>query len=218
MDRKSEEWLSGLLRDQGHVMVEKKLDRLHDFALEFWMEATGEARYLGPSLFFTGARGNYLGNRIMPPIQIERELTRHAGTPFLPATCDRIARALQETLGGRYRGPLGIDMMLYRDAHGATKLHPCVEINSRYTMGFLSLALSSRHLSPTSEALFRVTRFTRPGEALHAVASRSASSPPRLTSGLLGSGYLPLTPVHAGTRFVAELTCREGAWAKENSR
>jgi hypothetical protein len=150
-------------------------------------------------------------------VQVERELARHAGAPFLSTARDHVARALQEVLGRRYRGPLGVDMMLYRDDRGACKLHPCVEINTRYTMGILSLALSSRHLSPASEGLFRVTRFARPGEALRAVAERASSSPPLRASGLLLSGYFPLTPVHAGTRFVAELDCRESSWAKEIS-
>jgi hypothetical protein len=34
-----------------------------------------------------------------------------------------------------FTGPIGLDAFVYRDASGATKLKPIVEINPRYTMG-----------------------------------------------------------------------------------
>ena len=38
-----------------------------------------------------------------------------------------------------YRGPFGIDMMVVRDG-GKLKVHPCVELNLRRTMGFVALS------------------------------------------------------------------------------
>jgi len=40
-----------------------------------------------------------------------------------------------------YLGPLGIDAFVYRDASGAMKLKPVVEINPRYTMGRVMVEL-----------------------------------------------------------------------------
>ena len=51
-------------------------------------------------------------------------------------------------LEGKYVGPFGVDMMIAEE-----KLHPCVEINLRRTMGHVALALS-----PADDDLVRVMR------------------------------------------------------------
>jgi hypothetical protein len=206
---KEKEWLTGVLRGQGHVMVEKKLEKLSDFALEFWMEEPGNTRYMGLSRFFTGEKGNYRGNYIGPQARIEQEFTRHVGKPLFQAIRESVARVLQESLGGRYRGPLGVDMMLYRDEEGECRVHPCVEINLRYNMGIVALMLSDRYLAPGSEGVFQLSYFPRAGEACRACMERATGAPLRREAGRVLSGYLLLTPVREDTRFVAEITCRE---------
>ncbi|MDR0766662.1 MAG: hypothetical protein LBF09_06995, partial [Odoribacteraceae bacterium] len=114
---KERAWLSGVLRRQGRVMVETRLDKIVDFALEFRMDAGG-IRYAGLSRFFTGERGEYRGNRLGSPGLLRQEVTRHVDESLLDTVQDAVARALSRVLGGRYRGPLGVDMMLYRDASG----------------------------------------------------------------------------------------------------
>ena len=53
-------------------------------------------------------------------------------------------------LGNDYRGPFGVDMMIY----GPNRLIcPTVEVNLRTTMGFVALALRRRY----ARALLRVT-------------------------------------------------------------
>jgi hypothetical protein len=207
--REEREWLSGVLCRQGYVMVEERLDRAVDFALEFWIEGPEIVHYLGLSRFFTGKRGNYQGNYIGPQPRVEQEITRHVGEPLLREVQATVKRALRETLGGLYRGPLGVDMMLYRDATGNYRVHPCVEINLRYNMGILALALQERYLSPGSEGIFRLSYFSRAGEAYRDSRERAAANPPCPEAGRIRSGYLPLTPVHEDTRFVAWITCHE---------
>jgi hypothetical protein len=209
ISREERAWLSGVLRGQGYVTVEKRLDKASDFALEFWIEGSGDVRYMGLSQFFTGEKGNYQGNYTGPQACIEQEITRYVGEPLFRATRESVTRALRDVFGGKYRGPLGVDMMLYRDEEGAHRLHPCVEINSRYTMGIVALNLSGRYLAPGSEGIFRVSCFPRAGEAYRACRERAEESPARVEAGRLLSGYLPLTPVDEDTRFVAELTCHE---------
>jgi hypothetical protein len=50
-------------------------------------------------------------------------------------------------------GPVGIDAFVFRDADGAPRLKPVVEINPRYTMGRLTLELM-RHVAPGSGGRF----------------------------------------------------------------
>jgi hypothetical protein len=45
------------------------------------------------------------------------------------------ARLETELRAVDFLGPLGVDAFVYRDAHGAVRLKPVVEINPRYTMG-----------------------------------------------------------------------------------
>ncbi|MDR0544112.1 MAG: hypothetical protein LBG30_02010 [Odoribacteraceae bacterium] len=207
---KEKEWLSGVLQRQGYVMVERRLDRIIDFALEFWIENPAVIRYLGLSRFFTSEKGEYRGNRLAPQSRIALEITRHVGEPLLEAVRSSVTRALLETLGARYRGPLGVDMMLYRDDSGEFRVHPCVEINLRYNMGMIALSLSSRYLSPGSEGTFHLSYFPFPGAAHRVSLERARAEPLRVEAGSVRSGYLPLTPVGAETHFVAALTCREG--------
>lgn len=51
-------------------------------------------------------------------------------------------RIIDNALLDDYRGPFGIDMMVV-SAEGGYRLHPCVEINLRRTMGHVALALSA---------------------------------------------------------------------------
>ena len=207
---KEKEWLSGVLQRQGYVMVERRLDRIIDFALEFWIENPAVIRYLGLSRFFTSEKGEYRGNRLAHQSRIALEITQHIGEPLLEAVRSSVTRALLETLGAHYRGPLGVDMMLYCDESGKFRVHPCVEINLRYNMGIIALSLSSRYLSPGSEGTFHLSYFPLPGAAHRVSLERARAEPLRVEAGRVRSGYLPLTPVGVEMRFVAALTCREG--------
>ena len=205
---KEREWLSGVLLEQGYVTVERKLDKVCDFALEFWIAGPDDTRYLGLSRFFTNEKGQYRGNYIGPGARVEQEITRHVGESLFQASRTTVTRALQESFGGYYRGPLGVDMMLYRDGKGTCRVHPCVEINLRYNMGIIALYLSARYLSPGSEGMFSVSYFPRAGEAYRVSRARAREHPFRGEAARVLSGYLPLTPVDEETRFVAEITCR----------
>ena len=57
--------------------------------------------------------------------------------------CKRAGKTL-DRLKGKYKGPLGVDMMIVKDyLAGGYFLHPCVEVNLRRTMGHVALSISS---------------------------------------------------------------------------
>ena len=67
-----------------------------------------------------------------------------------------IFESLEEELRqANFRGPIGIDAFVYRDATGAIRLKPIVEINPRYTMGRVTVELM-KHTCPGSCGLFRI--------------------------------------------------------------
>ena len=65
--------------------------------------------------------------------------------PALDEVVDDVLKALDAIIAPHYDGPLGIDMMLYRDEHGEIALNPCVEVNLRMTMGMITAAMSQCH-------------------------------------------------------------------------
>ena len=145
-------WLCNLLKSQGGVMAEPCYEKVKDFGMEF--EATdGGIRYLGLSLFHA-ANGAYTGN-ILATEDAKREmLSRYIPVGLL----DDVKVKICSTLSLKdYRGPFGIDMMVVRE-NGQRKLHPCVEINLRRTMGHVALALS-----PTDDEIRYVMRIDYTG-------------------------------------------------------
>lgn len=124
------------IRRQGSVMVEPKLAKVRDFAMLF-KSHHGRVEYHGLSLFFNSTATAYGGNVVAP----EEELAAELGIGGLHHIANAVAAALTDILGADYEGPLGVDMMLYGTDR---KICPTVEINLRYTMGFVALALQRR--------------------------------------------------------------------------
>ena len=135
-----------LIGEQGGVEVEPVYEATADFALEFQAHADGSVSCIGLSLFATNASGAYTGNLVAAEALTD-----------LKRTCER---QLELLLGGRYVGPLGIDMMqtfrriasLYDDEceERSYHLHPCIEVNLRRTMGHVALKVAQRKLKPES--------------------------------------------------------------------
>ena len=140
-------WLKNLLSAQGSVMAEPFYNKAKDFGMEFSCRADGTISYEGLSLFHT-TNGAYTGN-ILATENAKREMiSRFVSLDLLDSTKEKICALLPTILKGKYVGPFGVDMMI---AEG--KLHPCVEINLRRTMGHVALAIS-----PTDDDLVRVMR------------------------------------------------------------
>lgn len=125
-----EKWCRRVIRRQGAVMAEQKLEKLADFALEFRCDGHGGVEYSGLSLFFTGADGSYSGNWVAPEGQKFGWLTQY----MPPQELVEIRRWWEGYLTRfAYEGPVGVDMMLCRDGVCA-----CIEINWRMTMGMVA--------------------------------------------------------------------------------
>ena len=110
-----------ILREQGGVEVEPFYAHEQDFAMEF-SYCDGKLHYEGLNVFQTTPSGQYLSN-------LSPELLR-VSPDVLAAVRQSLQQHLPLILGADYAGPLGIDMM-----QQAGKVHPCVEINLRRTMG-----------------------------------------------------------------------------------
>lgn len=202
---KEKERLHGILKRQGYVMLEKKLNKVMDFAMEFYAERQG-VEFVGWSAFATGQNGEYRGNYLGAQEHIERLLASKLGEEKL----QMLKRELPDMIAGilpDYRGYLGIDMMIYLDYTGKYRVQPCLEINLRHTMGIVALLLSRHHLDGDAEGEFTVRYYAQAGEAWREHRRLQLLYPAVYKNNRIKSGYLNLTPVHEATHFVASLIC-----------
>lgn len=129
-------WCRRIIRQQGSVVVERKLSKLADFAMEFWCDGSGNVEYRGLSLFFTSDIGAYSGNWVAPEGQKLQWLMQYVP----PQQLVEVRRWWEQYLRRfSYRGPVGVDMMLCQQG-----ICPCIEINWRMTMGMVAALLSQQ--------------------------------------------------------------------------
>lgn len=173
-------WMGGILRRQGYLEVEPYYHKLADFAMEFNLTPQG-AVYDGLSVFVT-EKGNYAGNRVCTEEQAQQLLLPHVQPEQLLTLRQVWTEVLNRHFTSRYTGPLGIDMMAVNTPQGI-RLHPCVEINFRRTMGWVALRL--RRLLPAGST------------------GRMFMSDSRLPA---SANCLPLTPEEDGPYMYLQLT------------
>ena len=115
-----------------------------------------------------------------------------------------------------YRGPLGVDALVYTDGDGY-RLKPVVELNPRWSMGRVALALQGRiaNRTPAIFVLLGPPILAALGLSCPAdVAELAAQHPVRCDrGGQILSGLLPLTEPAAAKAVVAVLAAGEVAHA-----
>lgn len=148
-------WCKNILRQQGTMMVEPYYDKVVDFGMEFNIDSNGKASYCGLSLFRT-ANGSYAGNILATEEAKRSMLARYIDGALLDLAKDTVLSLSETCFAGIYSGPFGIDMMIVRGDGGiGFKVHPCVEMNLRRTMGHVALAISPDTSEP--QGVFKIT-------------------------------------------------------------
>ncbi len=128
-----EPWIRGIIRSQGSVIVEPIYEKSLDFATE-WMISGNKSEYLGISVFEASGRGKYHRNFEGTQSDLQEMIRCHT-LLFEPALIHAQSDVLNDIIAPDYNGPVGIDMMILKDG----RIHPCVEINLRHTMGSVRL-------------------------------------------------------------------------------
>lgn len=165
-------WCRRTLESQGAVIVEQRLDVVQEFAMLFEI-CGGGVKFVGYSLFYA-SNGAYRGNLLASNGYLEEKLAEIAskeiaanitpgrpegraedemsGKPEARVTVktleeirEMVAGFLQQRLGGKYTGYVGVDMFLYRDCEGRIRMNPAVEINLRMTMGLIARNIYDYH-------------------------------------------------------------------------
>ena len=201
-----EGWCRNILAVQGGVAVEPFLNKLQDFACEFYITEEGQVRFEGYSLFDISGRMTYSGNTVASQAYLHRCLTEHYDGGLLDKCVELVAQCLQSRFAGHYTGPVGVDMMLCLNENNKVLLHPCVEINVRYTMGLLSMQLS--RLLPMGKVGYFNIHYERNSDNLLQFANQFPATYID-ENGLLTRGTLKLTPLTPTSHFLSWLSISE---------
>lgn len=145
-------WIRNILHDQGSVIIEDKLNKIYDLSIQ--IEIRDETvELLDIRRFITGSqneyRGTYLGKKLTGFAKPDLHAIHTLFSNWRPFVAD-LGRRLQ-TEG--YRGPAGVDALIWRDPQGKLKLKPLVELNPRWTMGRVALELEKK-LKPGVQGLW----------------------------------------------------------------
>ncbi len=176
---------AGTIRKQGSVLVEDFVESHYDFALLFYCN-NGECSFCGYSLFDTDAsNGQYGGNVVASQEVLRSRIDSRLVPGELELMKDALAEALSAVVASVYTGPVGVDMLT--DSNG--KMH-IVEVNLRYTMGFLAMGLS-RYVQ--TEGRF----YIRKGDC-------GTRAIPEIENGKLIKGEQCLTPPGGEFTFIVE--------------
>lgn len=135
--------IGGIINRQGSVMVEPVLPKLQDFAMLYEYHG-GKAVFSGYSMFFNSTATNYGGNMIASDEEIFARLSAMVPGKEIEQVKSRVAESLEELLGEEYYGPLGVDMMIYGGNGARGRIAPCIELNLRFTMGFVARGVYDR--------------------------------------------------------------------------
>ncbi|MCA1744947.1 MAG: hypothetical protein LC643_04430, partial [Bacteroidales bacterium] len=176
----------GKLKQHGALMAEPWLEKIQDLSFHFWVEEEG-IHFLGTTYFNTDKDGQFLGCYTAPPPLdfLEPEVL----SVLVDQTTAMLLRALKRmNLNQRYRGPVGVDGLFFKCPDGLVKLHPCIEVNLRYTMGLVNLFMA-KHIHAKSEGYWTIQRITS-----EQWQHQQSKNPPRLKDGSWSKGLFMLTP------------------------
>jgi len=155
-------WMENAFAQKRELVIEPWLEREIDFSVQLEMSERG-LKLCGYTGLLNDARGQFQANFA--------ESHHHKRIPTKVISCfnepkdissrllefyDTVFAALEAELRrANFTGPIGIDAFVYRDALGAVRLKPIVEINPRYTMGRVLVELM-RQTCQNSFGLFRL--------------------------------------------------------------
>jgi hypothetical protein len=201
LDSRAVSWMNGALKKQGVVSIEPVLDKVMDFAVEFYADGQGEVRYAGLSVFETQAQGQFIGCMLGTQEMLMQRLNEYISTEDFLFLAEQVRLILQETVGASYTGYMGVDMMIYKTEDGNYAVHPFVELNLRYTMGLVAMQLCRQFIHPASQGMFRIVYYIYDTQKEH--QRMQEASPLVIEDGRIRSGYISLCPVDSDTHYMA---------------
>jgi len=155
-------WMNNAFARKRELVVEPWLERVQDFSVQLEMTAAG-LKLCGFTGLVNDARGQFVANfaeshhhkRIPAKVVSQFREAADISGRLLEFYHEIFARLEVELRAVDFTGPIGLDAFVYRDASGAMRLKPIVEINPRYTMGRVLVELM-RQTCQNSAGVFRL--------------------------------------------------------------
>jgi hypothetical protein len=195
--------LKGMLKKQSCVSLENALDKRLDFSMHFEIKTSGETVFAGYSVFQTSAKGAYEKSRLAGQVVLKEQIASFINTDLLIHVRLALTEIIHEMYAPHYTGNIGVDMLVYSFG-GRYKLHPCVEVNMRKSMGYLAICLFEKYLHPDSQGAFFTEYNPNPSTTVQKHKAQQKQYPLITDSkNLIRSGYLNLCPVTDATNFHA---------------
>jgi hypothetical protein len=201
LDSRSINWLTGALKKQSVVSIEPALNRVFDFAAEFYSDGNGQIRYEGLSIFETQSQGQFVGCMLGTQEMLSQRLNEYISPEDYMFLVEQIGIVLTEVVGKCYCGYMGVDMFIYKTEDGNYAVHPFVELNLRYTMGLVAMQISRQFIHPKSQGMMRTVTYVY--NAFQEHQRMQTESPLVLEDNLIRTGYQSLCPVGQDTRYMA---------------
>lgn len=209
LTRTENQILHGILKKQGSVSIERVLDKQMDFAMEFMADGKGNIAFAGYSLFYTNAKGGYEANYIGSQESIIEQLSEKISLDLLDSVKKKLIDIMSKKVATLYNGCIGVDMLIYLEDN-EYKLHPCVEINMRYNMGFLTCRLYENYIASESYGKFYIDFNPKAEEMYKNHLLMEEKHPIRIENDKITSGYLSLCPINRSNRYRAYVLVEEG--------
>ena len=160
-----ERWVINTLESQGSIIVEPLLARVFDFSAQYEVLPDRSVKLIGMTRVVNDAGGRYLGTFVHKKWAsgLSSELTewlfreQKVVELYKYTLIEKLAELMQSI---DYVGPFGIDALVYKDA-GEWRLRSCVEINTRLTMGRVSLELQKK--TRAKAGFFQILRLSQLG-------------------------------------------------------
>lgn len=196
--------ISGFLNQQGYVVVGPWHNKKFDLSFQFFSDGKGNVEYCGLSSFFTDKSGRYAGSYIE---EIPKDINQRV-RDFIEEHIEVIQELLLKTLSQSsystdYYGWIGVDSIVYESENGRLMIHPCLEVNCRYTMGAMALSIR-KHLAEGSSGIFQI-RYGKEGYFMRSCMEMKNKEPLLVRNGKIVRGSFPLTPPSIDSLFGAYL-------------
>lgn len=204
------DWCNKELKKHGTIIVEPVYDKVGDFALEYYMDTDGAVSFGGYSHFLTNDKGAYRCSVLTSNEEIEKWILQYIPLEEFARIRERVQLVLQEHYSSTIATPLGVDMMICRDANGCKyAVHPCVEVNVRMTMGIVARRFYDRFVSPDSKGEFSIDSYPNAEALMEQHKHDEKDRPLVVKDGRVVSGYLPLTPITPTSKYRAFVRIEE---------
>ena len=201
LDNRDISWISGALKKQGTISVEPVLNKVLDFAAEFYSDGEGDVKYAGLSIFETQPQGQFVGCLLGTQEKLFQHLNEFISPEDYMFLVEQVRLVLKDIVGSNYCGFMGVDMFIYKTENGNYAVHPFVELNLRYTMGLVAQKFSNQFVSPESHGVLRIVSYVYNAYKEH--QRMRAESQLIIEGSMIRSGYMSLCPVGTDTRYLA---------------